>query len=267
MTPEDRRIGVVYEIRNLDNGKAYIGSSIVHRARFCWHRWALRSGRHPNSHLQRAWDLYGGHVFEFFVLEDKISVGVLAEREQCWLDAAQSNNQAYNLQAVADWPGNKRQLTDEQKNNVSQGLKKRPPFSDEWCRNISRAKMGHSVSEETRRKMSKSHKGKKYSPPSDEHRRKISEALRGRPKSKEHRRKISETLTGRKIGPLSDEHRRKISESRGRPYPAFCHLETGEIISAGCNLSRMCREQGLMRSAMGMVMRGVRRHHKGWALL
>jgi len=271
MTPEDERIfeevmGAVYAIRNLDSGKAYIGSSIVHHARWRWHRWALRYGRHPNSYLQRAWNLYGEPTFEFLVLEDEISVDLLAERERHWLDTARSSSQVYNLQAVASWSGNKRQMTSEQKDKVSKRVRGRT-LSDETRRRISQAHMGYKHTPEARRKMSESHKGRKRGPPSDEHRRKISEALRGRPKSEEHRRKISETLKGRKIGPPSDEHRRRISEARGRPYPAFYHADTEEIIPPGCNLSALCRERDLTRSAMGAVMRGTRSCHKGWVLL
>ena len=46
------------------------------------------------------------------------------------------------------------------------------------------------VSEETRRKLSESHKGK---PKSDETRRKMSEAKKGKPKTEDHKKKISES--------------------------------------------------------------------------
>lgn len=74
---------------------------------------------------------------------------------------------------------------------------------------------GKKVSEETRRRLSESHKGKpswsKGKKLSEEIRRKLSEAAKRRKHSEETRRKIAETLKGRR---LSEEHRRKISEAQ-----------------------------------------------------
>lgn len=57
------------------------------------------------------------------------------------------------------------------------------------------------ISEDTRRKMSESHKGEKNSfyckHLSDEHRRKISEAMKGKHRSEETRRKMSEAKKGK----------------------------------------------------------------------
>lgn len=57
----------------------------------------------------------------------------------------------------------------------------------------------HVVSEETRRRLSRAHKGRELGP-----------------RCAEHCRKISEAKTGKKLGPMSSEHRRKISEARQR---------------------------------------------------
>ena len=51
--------------------------------------------------------------------------------------------------------------------------------------------------EETRKKMSESHKGKKMS---DEAKRKVSESRKGKKRSEETRRKISQTMKSRKCG-------------------------------------------------------------------
>ena len=65
-------------------------------------------------------------------------------------------------------------------------------------------------SDETRRKLSESHKGKKRKPFSEEHRRKMSESHKCKTHSNESRRKMSESHKGK---PFTDEHRRKLSES------------------------------------------------------
>lgn len=62
-----------------------------------------------------------------------------------------------------------------------------------------------SHSEETKRKMRKSHKGMKFS---EEHRKKMSEAKKNI--SKETRKKLSEAAKGK---PKSEEHKRKFSEA------------------------------------------------------
>lgn len=67
---------------------------------------------------------------------------------------------------------------------------------------------GIHLSEETRKKISESHKGMKYEPISEETRRKMSEARVGMNFSEEHKKNISETHKGKK---LSDSAKRALS--------------------------------------------------------
>ena len=70
-------------------------------------------------------------------------------------------------------------------------------------------------SEETRQKISESHKGKKLS---DETRQKISEVQKGRSLKEETKRKVSLALKGKPKPPRSKEHIEKIAAAhRGRP--------------------------------------------------
>lgn len=75
----------IYQIRNLVNGKRYIGSAVRFRSRWHKHISALRRGVHHNAHLQNAWQKYGEDSFEFSIVEvcprDK-----LLEREQFHID-------------------------------------------------------------------------------------------------------------------------------------------------------------------------------------
>ena len=59
----------VYQIRNLVNGKIYVGSSINLRQRKCAHMTKLARGAHINKHLQSAYNIYGKENFIFEVIE------------------------------------------------------------------------------------------------------------------------------------------------------------------------------------------------------
>lgn len=58
----------VYQIRNIIDGKIYIGSAIHFRLRWQGHVKALRKGYHHSIYLQRAWNKYGEENFVFEIL-------------------------------------------------------------------------------------------------------------------------------------------------------------------------------------------------------
>ena len=82
--------------------------------------------------------------------------------------------------------------------------------------------------------------------------------------SEAHRRRLGEAFKGRNH---TQETKYKMSKAYARPYPAFIHCETGEIIPAGINLFRLCRGHGLNAGHMNEVKNGKRKSHKGWTLL
>jgi len=65
---------------------------------------------------------------------------------------------------------------------------------------------------------------------------------------------------------LLDQDARAPSR-RGSQYPAFRHRETGEIIPAGRNLTKLCKERGLDPRNMWSVVTGRYGHHQGWELI
>lgn len=58
----------VYKIRNIINGKIYIGQGADILLRWRQHRWNLKQNQHTNRKLQAAWSHYGEAAFEFSIV-------------------------------------------------------------------------------------------------------------------------------------------------------------------------------------------------------
>lgn len=59
----------IYKIENTINSKVYVGSSNNIKVRWRKHKALLRHNKHPNQHLQNAWNKYGEDMFIFSVIE------------------------------------------------------------------------------------------------------------------------------------------------------------------------------------------------------
>lgn len=156
------RIGI-YGIRNLINGKIYVGKTGMNFGdRWDSHRSLLNSGKHDNQHLQRAWNKYGQENFEFIVLED-CEIDKLSELEKHYIKSYKDMGLAYNIHDGGDEGYNLgKHLSDETKRKI--GEKNRVNG------------LGRKVSDETKEKMSKSHTGMKYTQMSKEGRKNIQQA-------------------------------------------------------------------------------------------
>lgn len=75
----------IYMITNYASNKRYIGSSINIGQRLWTHRSELRHNKHPNKHLQNAWNKYGENNFNYTILE-KCSTEKRFEREQYYVN-------------------------------------------------------------------------------------------------------------------------------------------------------------------------------------
>ena len=60
----------VYQIKNLENNKVYIGETIRGELRWKEHLRDLRGNRHPNKLLQEDFDKYGREAFEWTILKE-----------------------------------------------------------------------------------------------------------------------------------------------------------------------------------------------------
>jgi group I intron endonuclease len=190
----------VYLVRNIIDGKVYVGSSVYVETRWRSHVNLLNAGTHSNRHLQSAWSKYGKDAFEFSIIEI-CPEGALIIREIVWVQYYDSmnDNKGYNL----EYP-DRRGHTEETRRRISESRIGNPK-----C-------MGHGKSDELKRRLSVLHKGNKYClghKDSDETRKRKSEShighLKGGHLSKEHRKKLSIAHEGKVA---SEETRKLLSE-------------------------------------------------------
>jgi group I intron endonuclease len=79
----------LYEITNRVTQKKYVGVTVNPNMRFRMHRMDLDKGEHHNKHLQRAWEMYGGHSFDFDILnitrcEEDVCLDEMAYIHRYW---------------------------------------------------------------------------------------------------------------------------------------------------------------------------------------
>ena len=202
---------VIYKIRNVVNGKFYVGSAVDTRTRFRQHRRLLRKGTHHCKHLQNSWNKHGEDVFKFEIVERVESRDLLESVENTWLAEHVGRKYCYNTgrSARAPWRGTKGSglspltgttISEERKQNLRESAKK------QWA--VSDPRTGRKHSEETKQKIKEKvavalaeGRGGRFIP-SAETRKKMSEALKGNQcakgavRSEETRRKLSEANKG-----------------------------------------------------------------------
>lgn len=87
----------IYQIRNLINGKVYIGSSVNMKQRKKQHFKKLKQQKHCNPKLQNAYNKYGEDNLVFEVVEIVLDKTILIEREQYYIDTLNAVNEGYNI--------------------------------------------------------------------------------------------------------------------------------------------------------------------------
>lgn len=160
MTFTERHLDTgIYEIRNVVDGKRYIGSAVSIAGRWRVHRHALRKGniRYTNRRLLNSWNKHGEQSFEFRVLI-YCSAENLLQYEQAAIDSLRPE---YNIRrdAASNFgiklsPETRRRISEVQR-GVPKG-----PITDEHRKNLSRAKTGVRLSGAARRKISEAQRGK-----------------------------------------------------------------------------------------------------------
>jgi group I intron endonuclease len=141
-------ISGIYQIRNLINGKIYIGSAINLKVRKYNHFYDLKNNKHHNIKLQRSYNKYGLDNFSFEILEYIENKSKLIEREQFYFDTIKPH---FNISPTAGSTLGVK-CSDELKMKLSLSQKGNKTLSEEHKKRISLLNTGRIVSEETKDK-------------------------------------------------------------------------------------------------------------------
>ena len=145
----------VYQIRNLINGKIYIGSTVTSFIyRWRQHHSKLKMGKHENAHLQSSYIKYGDSNFEYKVLYVGTSLEDIRTKEQELINSSDScnPNKGYNLDPIVD----RHIRSEETRRKMSASRKGK-------CAGPSNGFYGKTHSEEVRNRIRQARLGKKMS--------------------------------------------------------------------------------------------------------
>ena len=212
------KISGIYKIQSIIKPeRIYVGSGIDIKDRWYNHISKLRKGIHHSAKLQNHYNKYGKDDLVFIIVEPCFSQFLII-REQYYIDTLKPY---FNIAKIAgNCLGVKR--SEETKQKIRKSNLGKHICSDEYRKKLSNsAKNKPPITEETKRKISISHKGLntwqkgKVSPNKGNHlslesKQKIREVNQGKKLSKEHRKKISESNKGREV---SEETKKKISKA------------------------------------------------------
>lgn len=252
----------IYKIRNIVNGKFYVGSTVDARVRFQCHRRLLRRGAHHCKPLQYSWNKHGEDAFKFEIVERVDSNEELFDAENRWLAEHHGKPHCYNISRCADNPNRGSTLSEQHRARISASNKgnksalgyKRTPEECEIIRQRARTKknfLGRKHTEESKAIMSEKAKGNrnrlghKNSP---EHRQRISAAMKGKPKSPEHAEKIRQRMLGTSYA----KGRIVSAEQRALFHKAIVEITTGEEFES---VKAASERFGMQRTSISRALR------------
>jgi group I intron endonuclease len=153
--------------------------------RWTFHKWNLNNNHHNNKYLQNAWNKYGKDNFKFYVIEkfsvnQNISSDMLNNLEIKYIKQYDTYNNGFNLTIGGEGATG---------NILSESSKKKIGFKNKI--NMT----GKKMSDETKKKMSDSHKGYVKT---ESHRKHLSESLTGYKRSEEQKEKCRKANEGSK---------------------------------------------------------------------
>ncbi len=225
---------IIYKVTNKINGMIYIGQTVKSlNRRKAEHFYNSRKGA---TYFNRALNKYGEKTFTWIVLGEYSNITELNKWEKYFIKQHRTKiPNGYNLTDGGEG---------------IQGLER----TEDHNKKISESRLG------------KKHwmYGKHLS---DEHKQKVSRALIGHPVSNETRKKIGKgnsiALKGKK---LSKERREKFIDAGKKDYIVSNFKTNKKLIIRG--LSQFCRDHNLSQSGMRRVLNGIQKqgHHQGWVV-
>lgn len=261
--------GIIYMIRNKINGKIYFGQTIEQKGfngRYKGGQWWKYS---DNEHLKNSYDKYGLDNFEvikqFDVAHSKEELDYLEDMYICLYDTI-NPKYGYNKKRGGSHGKHTEEALQKQRENQPKLYGENNPFygkhhTDETKTKIAQANMGRQHTEESKRKMSESQKVAQLGHEvSEETRKKISKANSN--PSEETRKKISDSKKGKS---LTDEHKQKIKDnaprgsSHKRAKKVIC-VETGEIFDSASQAGEV---HNVTRGMITLCCQGERKTVKG----
>lgn len=205
----------VYIIRNLINGKIYIGASKNDLHRLDEHKRGIKS----NIHLQNALKAYGVQNFYFEMLEEHHTFqdALNAENElieyfrYIGADLYNKNDGGFGCSNPSQETREKMRLAKLNKIGPRLGQHLSEESKEKIRKSLTGRKRGQ-LSQETKEKIRKANAGKKHKPFSEEARRKISESLKGKSRPASHG-KIPWNK-GKKMEPMDSSVVKKRADKR-----------------------------------------------------
>lgn len=238
----------IYEIKNIVNGKLYVGSTAKTGFLKRWdkHKQDLNLKKHHSIVLQRAWNKYGNQNFNFKIIENCIPE-ICLEREQYYIDTLKPE---YNICKVA---GN------------TLGIK----LSKEYCEKLKIIRKGKNNpfygkthTAENRQLFSLSNKKRNSwigkNNPKFGNGKLISgdkNPFYGKTHTKETKNILSQKMKGRFT---SNKHPNFIGEYE------FYHEIYGTFIGGQCDI---CKKFNLLPCKISMMCSKQRKNHRGWVMV
>ncbi len=202
----------IYTITNIINNKIYIGQTFQKpEKRWKQHISNSKNKLNDSPHLYNSIKKYGMDNFKFEVIAQTSSFSVCNYLEETYIEELNTLDRmfGYNIKKGGD----NHKMSNDTKNKLSESHKGKK-LSQDTKDKISEAlkgnkrRLGKKCSQETKNKLSESRKGKKLSQESKD---KISKSMKGREFSQETKSKMSKSAMGKKH---SQETKDKMSKTR-----------------------------------------------------
>jgi group I intron endonuclease len=168
-----KKIIGVYKISNTlcPEGKYYIGYSCDINRRWCIHRSTLKTNKHCNILMQRAYNKYGAECFDYEILQECENEEEAKNIELSYLEDLTIRDKLYNLHYnssggdLMTYHPNKEQIIERMKNTQKEQISKmtKEERQVKWGQNGEKNGMyGRTHTDEVKRLYSDIHKGNTY---------------------------------------------------------------------------------------------------------